>query len=58
MRARTKPVAVVTPRRAAPRLELVKLAVPAGQGRRAESLGSGAAAAPAIVEFLSRAGLL
>ena len=58
MRARTKPVAVVTPRRGAPRLELVRLAVPAGQGRRAESLGSGAAAAPAIVEVLARAGLL
>src|SRR6266571_4192842 len=52
MRARSKPVAIVTPSRPAPRLELVKLAVPAGQGRRAESLGSGAAAAPAVVEVL------
>ena len=58
MRARTKPVAVSTPARPDPRLELVKLAVPAGQGRRAESLGSGAAAAPAIVEMLQKAGII
>jgi electron transfer flavoprotein beta subunit len=58
MRARTKPVAVTTPSRPAPRLELVRLAVPAGQGRRAESLGSGAAAAPAVVEVLRKAGVL
>src|SRR3989454_7020122 len=47
MRARSKPVAVTTPTRPAARLELVRLAVPAGQGRRAESLGNGATAAPA-----------
>ncbi len=58
MRARSKPVAVTTPPRPAPRLELVRLAVPAGQGRRAESLGSGAAAAPAVVELLRKAGVL
>jgi len=58
MRARTKPVAVSAPARPEPRLELVKLAVPAGQGRRAESLGSGAAAAPAIVEMLQKAGVI
>ena len=58
MRARSKPVAVSTPTRPAPQLELVKLAVPAGQGRRAESLGSGAAAAPAIVDLLRKAGFL
>jgi electron transfer flavoprotein beta subunit len=58
MRARNKPVAVTTPTRTAPRLELVSLAVPAGQGRRAESLGSGAAAAPAVVELLRKAGVL
>lgn len=58
MRARTKPVAVLTPQRPAPRLELVKLAVPAGQGRRAESLGNGSAAAPAVVEVLVKAGVL
>ena len=58
MRARSKPVATSTPARSAPRLELVKLAVPAGQGRRAESLGSGPTAAPAVVEVLVKAGLL
>ena len=58
MRARSKPVTVLTPQRPAPRLELVKLAVPVGQGRRAESLGTGAAAAPAVVDVLAKAGLL
>lgn len=58
MRARSKPVATSTPERPAPHLELVKLAVPAGQGRRSESLGSGAAAAPAVVEMLRQAGVV
>ena len=58
MRARSKPVAVVAAQRPEPRLELVKLAVPAGQGRRAESLGAGAAAAPAVVDVLAKAGVL
>jgi electron transfer flavoprotein beta subunit len=58
MRAGRKPVEVSTPPRPQPRLELVRLVVPAGQGRRAESLGTGAAAAPAVVEMLRRAGVL
>jgi electron transfer flavoprotein beta subunit len=58
MRARGKPVAEVTPPRPEPRLELVRLAVPEGQGRRAESLGAGADAAPAVVDVLAKAGLL
>src|SRR5436853_2213548 len=58
MRARSKPVAVSDPSRQAPRLELVTLAVPAGQGRRAESLGSGVTAAPAVVDVLRKAGVL
>ena len=58
MRAGRKPVAASTPARPAPRLELVRLVVPAGQGRRAEVLGSGAAAAPAVVEVLRKAGVL
>jgi electron transfer flavoprotein beta subunit len=58
MRARSKPVAVGTPARPAPRLELINLAVPAGQGRRAESLGVGAAAAPAVVDLLQKTGVL
>jgi electron transfer flavoprotein beta subunit len=58
MRARSKPVAVTNPTRPAPRVELVRLTVPAGQGRRAESLGTGPAAAPAVVEVLRNAGVL
>jgi electron transfer flavoprotein beta subunit len=58
MRARSKPVTVLNPQRPEPRLELVSLAVPAGQGRRAESLGNGAEAAPAIVDMLHQAGVV
>src|SRR5213594_4834295 len=58
MRARSKQVTELDPQRPEPRLELVKLAVPAGQGRRAESLGAGAAAAAAVVDVLERAGLV
>jgi electron transfer flavoprotein beta subunit len=58
MRARTKSVATSAPPRPAPHLELVKLAVPAGHGRRAESLGNGPAAAPAVVDMLRLAGVL
>jgi len=58
MRARSKQVTELNPQRPEPRLELVKLAVPAGQGRRAESLGAGAAAAAAVVDVLERAGLV
>jgi electron transfer flavoprotein beta subunit len=58
MRAGRKPVAVTNPVRPEPRLELVRLVVPAGQGRRAEPLGIGAAAAPAVVEMLRKAGVL
>ena len=58
MRARSKPVHVIAPIRPEPRLEMVRLAVPAGQGRRSEPLGIGAAAAPAVVDVLRRAGVL
>jgi electron transfer flavoprotein beta subunit len=58
MRARSKPVVVSTPVRPEPRLEMVRLLIPTGQGRRAEMLGTGAAAAPAVVEVLRKAGVL
>ena len=58
MRAKSKPVAVSTPARPEPRLEMVRLVVPAGQGRRAEVLGTGPAAAPAVVDVLRKAGVL
>ena len=58
MRAARKPVTTSTPARAASRLELAKLAVPPGQGRRAELLGNGASAAPAVVEMLRKIGVV
>ena len=57
MRARSKQVTVLNPQRPEPRLELVRLELPAGGGRRAEALGAGAAAAAAIVDILEQAGL-
>jgi electron transfer flavoprotein beta subunit len=58
LRAGRKPVAATTPERPPQRLELVRLVVPPGQGRRAESLGAGPSAAPAVVEMLRKAGVL
>jgi len=58
MRAGRKPVAVSTPARPEPRLELTRLVVPAGQGRRAEVLGSGPSAAPAVVEMMRKIGVV
>ena len=58
MRAGRKPVAVSSPPKPGPRLELMKLVVPEGHGKRAEVLGEGPAAAPAVVEVLRKAGVL
>jgi electron transfer flavoprotein beta subunit len=57
LRAKQKPVAVAEPARPAPRLEKVRLVVPAGQGKQAEILGRGADAAPAVVEVLRSLGV-
>ena len=57
MRAGRKPVATSSPEPPASHLEMTALVVPAGQGRRAEVLGNGPAAAPAVVEMLKRAGV-
>jgi electron transfer flavoprotein beta subunit len=57
MRAGRKPVATSTPTPAPARLEMVRLVVPPGQGRRAEVLGSGASAAPAVVEMMRKIGV-
>jgi electron transfer flavoprotein beta subunit len=57
MRASRKPVATSTPARPAPRLELIRLVVPPGKGRRAEVLGNGAAAAPAVVDMMRKIGV-
>jgi len=58
MRAGRKPVATSTPTRPAARLELVRLVVPPGQGRRAELLGSGPSAAPKVVEMMRKIGVV
>jgi electron transfer flavoprotein beta subunit len=58
MRAGRKPVAASTPSRPESRLELVKLVVPEGHGKRAEVLGNGPAAASAVVEMLRKIGVL
>jgi electron transfer flavoprotein beta subunit len=58
MRASRKPVATSTPARPAPRLELIRLAVPPGKGRRAEVLGNGSAAAPAVVDMMRNIGVV
>jgi len=58
MRAARKPVVTSTPIRAEARLEMVRLAVPGGPGRKTELLGRGADAAPAVVEMMRKAGVL
>jgi electron transfer flavoprotein beta subunit len=58
MRAKKKPVAASTPARPEPRLEMVRLAVPAGAGKQTEVLGKGPEAAPAVVEVLRELGLV
>ena len=57
LRARQKPVEKLTPERPAPRLEKVRLVVPAGQGKQAEILGEGAGAAPAVVDVMRELGV-
>ena len=57
LRARQKPVETVAVERPAPRLERLRLAVPEGQGKQAEILGSGPDAAPAVVEVMRELGV-
>ena len=58
MRAGRKPVATSTPTPAPARMEMARLVVPPGQGRRAEVLGTGASAAPAVVEMMRKIGVV
>jgi electron transfer flavoprotein beta subunit len=58
LRAKRKPVATATPRARDPELEMVRLALPPGQGKQASILGRGPEAAPAVVEVLRELGLL
>ena len=57
LRAKQKPLArtAVTP--PAPLLEMLRLLVPEGQGKEAELLGEGPAAAPRVVEVLQELGV-
>jgi electron transfer flavoprotein beta subunit len=57
LRAKQKPLAVVEPARPEQQLEKLRLVVPEGQGKQAEVLGQGAAAAPRVVEILQRLGV-
>jgi electron transfer flavoprotein beta subunit len=57
LRARQKPIETRTPERPSPRLEKLRLVVPAGQGKQAEILGQGPDAAPAVVEVMRELGV-
>jgi electron transfer flavoprotein beta subunit len=58
MRAARKPVAASTPTHTEARLRMTHLAVPGGSSRKTEVLGNGAAAAPAVVQMLRKAGIV
>jgi electron transfer flavoprotein beta subunit len=57
LRAKSKPLAVVDVVRPQSRLEKVRLVVPDGNGKQAEILGTGADAAPRVVEVMQRLGV-
>jgi electron transfer flavoprotein beta subunit len=57
LRAKSKPLAVVTPERPEPKLEKLRLVVPEGHGKQAEILGSGPEAAPKVVEVMQALGV-
>jgi len=58
MRAKRKPLAAAEPARAQPRLEMVRLRLPASSSKQAEVLGHGPDAAPRVVEILSEIGVM
>ena len=57
LRARRKPVDTSTPERPEQRLERLRLVLPPGQGKRAEILGQGPEAAPAVVDVMRELGV-
>ena len=57
LRAQRKPLEARTPARPEQRLEKLRLVVPEGEGKQAEVLGEGAAAAPRVVEVLQQIGV-
>jgi electron transfer flavoprotein beta subunit len=58
LRAKRKPLTTLTPAPTDPRLEMVRLALPAGSAKQAQVLGNGPGAAPAVVEVLREVGVL
>ena len=57
LRAKQKPLARTAVAPTAPQLEKLRLVVPEGQGKEAELLGEGPAAAPRVVEVLQELGV-
>jgi electron transfer flavoprotein beta subunit len=57
LRAKSKPLAVSEPVRPEQKLEKLRLVVPPGQGKQAEIIGEGAAAAPKVVELMQSLGV-
>jgi electron transfer flavoprotein beta subunit len=57
LRARQKPVEKRSPERPDARLERLRLVVPTGHGKRAEILGQGPDAAPAVVDVMRELGV-
>jgi electron transfer flavoprotein beta subunit len=58
LRAQRKPLDARSPERPAARLEMLRLVVPEGEGKQAEVLGEGPAAAPHVVEVLRQIGVV
>ncbi len=57
LRAKSKPLALVELTRPEQKLEKLRLVVPPGQGKQAQILGEGAAAAPKVVELMQSLGV-
>jgi electron transfer flavoprotein beta subunit len=57
LRAKSKPLALLEPARPDAKLEKLRLVVPEGQGKQAEVLGTGADAAPRVVEVMQQLGV-
>ena len=57
LRAKSKPLSVLEPARPASKLEKLRLVLPEGQGKTAEILGEGPAAAPKVVEVMQQLGV-
>jgi electron transfer flavoprotein beta subunit len=58
MRAKRKPVAASEPAKPDARLKMIRLVLPEASGKQVEILGSGADAAPKVVEILQEIGVL